>query len=197
MKVLIACEHSGVLRRAFREAGYHAWSCDILPAEDYSKYHFQCDVFEVLADNHWDLLIAFPPCTYLTRAGAQHWKKLAPGLQMNAIAFARMLSDAPSVQFTAVENPPGILSTKWRKPDQYIQPWQFGHGETKQTGLWLKNLPLLQPTEISPLRLDRVHMKGESKDRWKHRSRTYTGIANAMVQQWGPFVKRKLGETSE
>lgn len=193
MKILIACEHSGVLRRAFRNQGFDAWSCDLLPPDDYSRHHIQRDVLELLRIcDPLDLLIAHPPCTYLARAGAQWWNRLPPHVQMNAVAFAKMLSTHPAAARSAVENPIGKLSTAWRKPDQIIQPWMFGHGETKATCLWLRNLPKLEPTDINPLRFNRVHEKGESKDRWKARSRTYQGIADAMVQQWGSLLQTTL-----
>lgn len=190
-KVLIACEHSGVLRRAFREAGFAAWSCDLLPAEDYSRFHIQRDIWHVLqesAEGEWALLIGHPPCTYLARSGARWWQDLEPWKQLNAIAFARMLGETTKAQRTVIENPIGKLGTAWRPADQIIHPWQFGHGEQKATCLWLRGVPPLQPTEITPLRMERIHGRGESKDRWKHRSRTYTGIANAMVTQWGPLL---------
>lgn len=133
----------------------------------------------------WDILIAHPPCTYLARSGARWWSGLEPWKQHHAVLFAKTLGLHTAAKRSVIENPIGKLSTAWRRPDQIIQPWMFGHGETKATCLWLRNLPLLLPTDVSPLRMERVHSKGESKDRWKHRSRTYKGIANAMATQWG------------
>lgn len=185
MKVLIACEFSGVVRRAFRERGHDAWSCDLLQADDSSPYHIRQNVMEHnLLGEGWDLMIAHPPCTYLAVCGARWWKR--DGImakQLDAIEFVRGLWDAP-IPRIAIENPVGILSTCNRKPDQIIQPWQFGHGETKATCLWLKNLPKLVPTNIVEGREARIHKMPPSKDRSKERSRTYQGIANAMAEQW-------------
>lgn len=185
MNVLIACEFSGIVREAFRNRGHNAWSCDLLPAEDSSRFHYPVSVQYVLAscEGCWDLLIAFPPCTHLAVSGAR-WFKDKGQEQREAVQFVRWLSTL-SVARIAIENPIGVLSTKWRKPDQIIQPWQFGHGETKATCLWTKNLPRLEPTNIVAGRFDRVHREPPSIDRWKNRSRTYTGIADAMAEQWG------------
>jgi len=182
MRVLGACEFSGVVRRAFAARGHQAVSCDLLTAEDGSPDHVQGDVLPLLADG-WDLLIAHPPCTRLTVAGAR-WFKGREAEQADALDFVRALLNAP-IPRIALENPIGVISTRIRKPDQIIQPWQFGHGETKATCLWLKNLPLLVPTEIVPGRVARVHREPPSPDRWKKRSRTYDGIAAAMADQWG------------
>jgi len=181
MNVLIACEFSGIVREAFRRGGHYAWSCDLLPAEDESPFHFQGDVLEHF-NLGWDLMIAFPPCTHLAVSGAR-WFKDKHSEQADALAFIQRLMDAP-IPRIAIENPIGVISTRIRKPDQIIQPWMFGHGETKSTCLWLKNLPLLEPTNIVEGRLARVHREPPSKDRWKNRSRTYTGIAEAMAEQW-------------
>lgn len=132
MKVLVACEFSGVVRRAFREKGHDAWSCDLLPSLDDSEFHYQTDIFNVLY-NEWDLMIAHPPCTYLTVSG-NRWYHNREDLQQEALSFVLALANAP-IEKIAVENPVGRLSTLWRKPDQYIQPWMFGHTETKKTGL--------------------------------------------------------------
>ena len=189
MKVLVACEYSGAVRRAFRERGHDAWSCDLLPADDASEFHYQDDVRNVLgrgkpwAENDWDLMIAHPPCTHLAVSGAR-WFKEKQAEQAEALEFVRFLLDAP-VPKIALENPISIISSRIRKPDQIIQPWQFGHGETKATCLWLKNLPLLAPTKIVPGREPRVHRMAPSPDRWKKRSETYLGIAAAMADQWG------------
>lgn len=182
MRVLIACEFSGVVRRAFRAKGHDAWSCDLLPAEDHSPQHYERDVMQLL-DNAWDLMIAHPPCTHLASSGAR-WFKDKQEEQQVAIHFFACLVAAPVARI-AIENPIGIMSTQYRKPDQIIQPWQFGHGETKATCLWLKNLPKLQSTDIVEGRHARVHREPPSPDRWKNRSRTYEGIAKAMAEQWG------------
>jgi hypothetical protein len=194
VRVLVACEFSGVVRRAFQELGHAAWSCDILPAEDDSPWHYQCDVREVLATG-WDLMIAHPPCTYLASSGL-HWNTRRPErakLTEDAIEFVMTLANAP-IPRIAIENPIGCLSTRWRKPDQIIQPWQFGHDASKATCLWLKGLPLLQPTDVLPggktARRANQTASGQNKlppsaDRWKLRSVTYKGIAQAMAEQWG------------
>ena len=181
MKILVACEYSGVVRDAFKRLGHDAWSCDILPTESPGN-HYQCDVREVLAQG-WDLMVAHPPCTYLCVSGARWWKA-RKGEQQDAIAFFRTLTECPIPRY-AIENPIGIMSTIYRKPDQIIQPWQFGHGETKATCLWLKGLPALTPTNIVAGRENRIHKLGPSANRGKVRSLTYTGIADAMAEQWG------------
>ena len=185
MRVLIACEFSGVVRRSFRARGHDAWSCDLLPAEDSSEYHIQDDVLTLLDFTKWDLLIAHPPCQHLAVSGARHFAaKRADGRQEAALEFVRLLLAAP-IPRIALENPVSIISSRIRKPDQIIQPWQYGHGETKATCLWLKNLPLLRPTNIVAGREARVHRLPPSPDRWKERSRTFAGIAEAMADQWG------------
>lgn len=181
IKVLIACEFSGVVREEFTKLGHNAWSCDLLDTEIPGN-HYQGDVLEYL-DQGWDLMIAHPPCTYLARSGARWWKG-KEHLQAEAIEFVRVLLEAP-IPRIVIENPIGRLSTALRKPDQIIQPWMFGHGETKATCLWLKNLPPLQPTEIVEGRSNRIHNVPETKDRWKIRSRTYPGIAKALAEQYG------------
>lgn len=202
MKILIACERSGKVREAFRKRGHEAWSCDIEPADDGSPNHYQCDVRKVLSVG-WDMMICFPPCTYLNVAG-MHWTTRGlrdPGHTSAAIDFAQLLwwADIPRI---AMENPVGILSTRIRKPDQIIQPYQFGHDASKKTCLWLKGLPKLAPTLHVPARLvtlpsGRVvgrwgnqtdsgqNRLGPSKDRARIRSETYQGIADAMASQWG------------
>lgn len=182
MKVLIACEFSGVVREAFRARGHDAWSCDLLPAEDSSEYHFQCDVEAIIGDG-WDLMIAHPPCTHLAVSGAR-WFVEKRWEQEDALAFVRRLLAAP-VPRIVIENPVSIISSRIREPDQIIQPWQFGHGETKATCLWLKGLPRLKPTSIVEGRTPRVHYASPGHDRWRERSRTMTGIAQAMADQWG------------
>lgn len=181
MKVLVACEYSGTVRDAFIAAGHEALSCDLLPT-DIPGPHYQGDVRDVLHDG-WDLMIAHPPCTHLAVSGAR-WFKDKQAEQAEALDFVRLLLDAP-VERIALENPISVISSRIRKPDQIIQPWQFGHGETKATCLWLKGLPKLTPTDIVDGREARVHKLPPSADRWKIRSTTYKGIAEAMAQQWG------------
>lgn len=184
MNVLIACEFSGVTRRAFAALGHNAWSCDLLPAEDGSKNHWQSDVREILTEKYrWDLMIAHPPCTYLAVSGAR-WFSTRRTEQETALKFVRELMDA-FVPRIAIENPVSVISSRIRKPDQIIQPWQFGHGETKTTCLWLKDLPKLKHTNIVNGRTARVHHEPPSPERWKNRSRSYDGIAQAMAVQWG------------
>lgn len=181
MRVLIACEYSGAVRDAFRSYGHEAMSCDLLPT-DVPGPHYQGDVRDILYDG-WDLMIAHPPCTHLAVSGAR-WFKNKQAEQAEALDFVRLLLDAP-VPRIALENPVSIISSRIRKPDQIIQPWQHGHGETKATCLWLKNLPPLTATNIVSGREPRVHRMAPSPDRWKERSRTYSGIAAAMAEQWG------------
>lgn len=181
VRVLVACEFSGVVREAFRELGHDAWSVDLLPTEIPGQ-HLQGDVRWVLGAG-WDLLIAHPPCTNLCRSGARWWKD-RQAEQAADLAFVKQLLDAP-IPKIALENPIGIISTRIRKPDQIIQPWMFGHGETKATALWLKGLPPLQPTLIVPGREPRIGSMPDRKSRARDRSRTYVGIAEAMARQWG------------
>lgn len=181
MRVLVACEFSGVVRRDFRARGHDAWSCDLLPAEDAGE-HYQCDVRGIL-NNAWDLIIAHPPCTYLAVSGAR-WFKDRQKEQNEALEFVRTIMHAQCDRI-AIENPISVISTRIRKPDQIIQPWQFGHGETKATCLWLKGLPKLTPTNIVAGRVARVHYVSPGPNRWKERSRTLNGIAAAMAEQWG------------
>ncbi len=210
MKVLVACEYSATVREAFAKRGHDAWSCDVLPT-DVAGQHFQCDVREVL-DKGWDLMIAHPPCTYLTVTGAKWFyhpddkdlptseRRPHPKFpnrkqqQAEAIEFFLMLANA-NIDKIAVENPVSVISSVWRKPDQIIQPFDFGHPEPKKTCLWLKNLPHLKPTNIVQ---PEYHMTASGKrvpkwffdpspspDRWKMRSKTFQGIADAMAEQWG------------
>jgi len=181
MKVLVACEYSGIVREAFIARGHNAWSCDLLDTEIPGP-HYKGDVVDILG-NGWDLMICHPPCTHLAVSGAR-WFKDKQAEQAAALDFVRLLLDAP-IPRIALENPVSIISSRIRKPDQIIQPWQFGHGETKATCLWLKGLPKLVPTDIVPGREARVHKMPPSPDRWKDRSRTYPGIATAMAHQWG------------
>ena len=181
--MLVACEFSGVVRDAFIMAGHDAMSCDLLPAEAPGP-HYQGDVREVI-HGCWDLMIAHPPCTHLSVSGARHFElKKLDGRQQSAISFFMMLAKA-DIPLIAVENPVCIMSSIWRKPDQIIQPWQFGHGETKATCLWLKGLPKLEPTNIVEGREMKIHKMPPTIDRWKLRSVTYAGIAAGMATQWG------------
>ncbi len=183
-KVLVACEKSGKVRRALRRRGIDAWSCDLEPSDDKSKFHMQGDVSIVLKWK-WDMIIAFPPCTHLAVSGARWFKdKIKDGRQQEAINFFMMFVTADCEKI-AIEQPIGIMSTKYRKPDQIIQPWMFGHGETKATCLWLKNLPKLVPTKIVLGREARIHKMPPSEERGALRSITYDGIAKAMAEQWG------------
>lgn len=184
VKVLVACEYSGTVRDAFIEQGHNAMSCDLLPTESDKGPHYQGNVFDVIC-NGWDLMIAHPPCTHLAVSGARHFAaKKASGVQDEAIDFVKALLNA-DIPMIALENPISIISSRIRKPDQIIQPWQFGHGETKATCLWLKNLPQLKYTQIVEGRSDRIHRMPPGPERWKERSRTYKGIAQAMATQWG------------
>ena len=183
MRVLVACEFSGVVRRAFRDRGHDAWSCDLLEAEDGSEFHIKQDAQWLAYEERWDLMIAHPPCTHLAVSGAR-WFKEKRFEQKEALYFVRTLLYAP-IPRICIENPVSIISTAIRKPDQIIQPWQFGHGETKATCLWLKGLPKLTPTNIVDGREAKVHRMPPGPDRWKERSRTYAGIAAAMAEQWG------------
>jgi site-specific DNA-cytosine methylase len=219
LRVLVACEYSGTVRDAFTSLGFDAWSCDILPTEAPGK-HLKCDVREVLNEG-WDIMIAHPPCTYLSSSGL-HWNKRTPGRQdktEEALAFVELLLKAP-IKHIAIENPIGAISSRIRKPEQIIQPYEFGHPESKATCLWLKNLPLLKPTKFAEWTQYRCKcgnvFKAElgkygccedaakilwnnqtksgqnklppSKDRWKIRSKTYSGIAQAMAQQWSQYA---------
>ena len=200
MRVLIACEFSGIVREAFKKKGHDAWSCDILSTEIPGK-HIKHDVLDIIYQNEreinfkdvphsFDLMIAHPPCTHLAVSGARwftRWFKQKQKEQRESIEFFMSLVNAP-INKICIENPISIMSTKYRKPDQIVQPWMFGHGETKSTCLWLKNLPKLIPTKIVSGREGRVWKEPPSKNRWKKRSRTYTGIAEAMGKQWGDTV---------
>ena len=187
MKILVACEFSGTVRDAFAMRGHDAWSCDLLPTESPGQ-HIQGDVRDIL-DRGWDLMIAHPPCTHLAVSGAR-WFKGKEVEQAEALEFVNIILAAP-IQRIAMENPVGIISTKIRRPTQIIQPWQFGHGETKSTCLWLQGLPPLVPTNIVSGREQRVWKLPPSKDRWKLRSKTYHGIAQAMAEQWGSLRAEK------
>jgi len=191
----VACEYSGVVRDAFRNRGFDAWSCDILPTDADPRWHIQGDAIEAAYSGQWDLMIAHPPCTHLAVSGARHFAaKIADGRQGRALDFVRDLLAAP-IKHIALENPVSVISSKIRKPDQIIQPWQYGHGETKATCLWLQNLPRLKPTNIVEGREPRVHRLPPSADRWKLRSTTYQGIADAMAAQWGDFLTMDRAST--
>jgi hypothetical protein len=196
MKVLVACEESQVVTAAFRKLGIEAWSCDVLPTSgEHPEWHLQQDVIPLLS-KQWNMIIAFPPCTDLAVSGARWFaEKRANGSQQRSIEFFMAIANAPCERI-AIENPVGIMSSLWRKPDQIIQPWQFGHGETKATCLWLKNLPLLKPTCIVEGREQRVWKMPPSADRAKLRSKTYEGIALAIANQWSkpkePIIFRQL-----
>ena len=182
MRVLIACEFSGIVRDAFTQKGHSAISCDLLPTESPGP-HYQRNIMELLYPPWtWDLMIAHPPCQHLAVSGAR-WFKDKEKEQKAALEFVQTLLDAP-IPKICLENPVSIISTKIRKPDQIIQPWMFGHGETKKTCLWLKGLPPLVPTNIVEGRESRIHRMPPGPDRWKNRSRFYPGIAKAMADQW-------------
>lgn len=184
MKILIACEESQAVCKEFRMSGHHAFSCDILPCSGgRPEWHIQGDVLEQL-NKGWDMMVAFPPCTDLSVSGARWFKeKQVDGRQQAAIDFFMKIVNAP-IEKIAVENPIGIMSSHYRKPDQIIQPWMFGHGETKATCLWLKNLPKLKPTEIVKGREQRILKMAPGPERAKLRSKTYIGIAKAIAEQW-------------
>lgn len=196
MRVLIGCESSGTVREAFRRRGHDAWSCDILPADDGSEFHIQCDVRKVVREG-WDLGIFHPPCTHLAVSGAAHFEaKRADGRQQEAIEFFMECAEAP-IPRVGVENPVCIMSSIWREPDQIIQPHEFGHPEFKATCLWLKGLSVLRATRrLQPpkrgsaewIAWNRVHRMPPGPDRWKMRSKTYSGIADAFADQWGTYT---------
>jgi site-specific DNA-cytosine methylase len=214
LRVLVACEYSATVRDAFQARGFDAWSCDLLPTEGSKRRHLEEDALSAIAAGYpggwdlpvqrqatweevkqakgirpWDLVIAHPPCTHLAVSGARHFpEKRADGRQQEALDFVRALLNAP-VTHIALENPISIISSEIREPDQIIHPWQFGHGETKATCLWLKNLPRVRATNIVHGRAPRIHRMPPGPDRWKERSRTYQGIADAMAEQWGDFIR--------
>ena len=192
MKVLIGCEISGEVRDAFIRMGHDAMSCDILPT-DKPGPHYQGDLFDVI-DYPWDLAIFHPPCTHLSVSGSRHFEaKRMDGRQQAAVSFfMRIVRASAHIPKTGIENPVCIMSSLYRKPDQIIQPWQFGHGETKATCLWLKGLPLLVPTDIVEGREARIHRMPPSPDRWKERSKTFSGVASAMATQWGAPAQMEI-----
>ena len=189
MNVLVACEESQAVTIAMRNRGIEAYSCDILPCSGgHPEWHIQDDVSNMLKES-WGMVIAFPPCTHLAVSGARWFdEKRKDGRQQHGIDFFMMFTELECKY--AIENPVGIMSSIYRKPDQIIQPWQFGHGETKATCLWLKGLSPLVPTNVVEGRADRIHKLPPSPDRWKIRSETYQGIADAMADQWGGFMLR-------
>lgn len=184
MKILVACEESQAVTKELRKLGHQAFSCDILSCSGgHPEWHIQGDVIKEL-DKNWDMIIAFPPCTHLASSGARWFKeKQKDGRQQSAVDFFMRIVNANATKI-AIENPIGIMSSKYRKPDQIIQPWQFGHGETKATCLWLKGLPKLTATELVEGREQRIWRLPPSKDRAKLRSKTFPGIAKAMATQW-------------
>lgn len=193
MRVLIGCECSGIVRDAFRARGHDAWSCDLKPCERGSRFHYQTDVRNIIlsraAGAPWDLGIFFPECTDLCVSGARWFPaKRADGSQQHSIDFFIGLTNC-AIPKWAIENPIGIMSTHYRKPDQIIQPWQFGHGETKATCFWLHGLPKLVPTDIVTGRENRVHRMAPSATRAADRARTYPGIARSMAEQWGQVLR--------
>lgn len=198
MKVLVACEYSGRVREAFKKLGHDAWSCDLLPT-DIPGNHYQCDVLDII-NNGWDLMIAHPPCTHLAVSGARYFaEKIADGRQQAALDFVKMLMDAPILKI-AIENPVSVISSKIRKPDQIIQPYEYGYPETKKTCLWLKGLPKLVPTNIVEPEFIIANGKKYSPTHYKSyrdqatrahiRSLTYQGIADAMANQWGGHCEK-------
>lgn len=198
MRVLVACEFSGIVRYQFARLGWDAWSCDLLPTERSGGNHIQGDVREILHDD-WDLMIAHPPCTYLCNSG-RRWQQNEErlSLQEEALDFVCDLLNAP-IKHIALENPIGIISTRIKKPTQIIQPYHFGHPVSKSTAMWLKNLAKLRPTNILPLDQVKpdIHTASPGPDRWKFRSRTFVGIAKAMAIQWSYYLwrQRDLRET--
>jgi site-specific DNA-cytosine methylase len=188
MRIIVGCEFSQVVTKAFRANGQEAYSCDIIPCEGgHPEWHFQEDVLKVLKIEKFDLGIFHPPCTHLAVSGAR-WFKEKQAEQAAALEFVRKLMVA-NIEMICIENPISIISSKIRKPDQIIQPWMFGHGETKATCLWLKNLQPLSPTNIVEGREAKVHKMPPGPERWKLRSTTYTGIAEAMAEQWGICIE--------
>ena len=208
MKVLIACEESQEVCKAFRELGHEAYSCDILPCSGgHPEWHFQKDVFEVIKQEHWDLMVAHPPCTHLCVSGARHFKeKIADGRQQEGIDFFMKLINAP-IERICVENPICIMSSKYKKPTQIIHPWQFGHEAEKTTCLWLKNLPNLTPTKIvgkgeivtykSGKKMSAWYSNIPAKERALIRSKTFPGIAKAMANQWSKVMEVKQDENNK
>jgi len=202
MRVLIGCEESQAVCISFRELGHEAYSCDLLPCSGgHPEWHLQMDVFEAIASREWDMMIAFPTCTYLT-ISANKWYKDQPERKSGTlVGDARREARREAIKFfmslwncgipkIALENPIGVMSSEFRKPDQVLQPWMFGHGETKATCLWLKGLQKLIPTDVVEGREQRLHLLTPSADRAKIRSKTFPGIAAAMADQWGKTIQQ-------
>ena len=189
MKILVACEESQAVTIEMRRLGHEAYSCDIEPCSGgHPEWHLQVDALELLKMK-WDMILAFPPCTHLAVSGARYFEqKRKDGRQQAAIDFFMRFANADRPKI-AIENPVGIMSSVWRKPDQIIQPWQFGHGETKKTCLWLKGIPLLVPTNIVDGREQRIWKMPPSEDRAKNRAKTFPGIARAMAEQWAGDIR--------
>ena len=189
MKILVACEESQAVTIELRRIGHEAYSCDIEPCSGgHPEWHLQVDALELLKMK-WDMILAFPPCTHLAVSGARYFEqKRKDGRQQAAIDFFMRFANADCPKI-AIENPVGIMSSVWRKPDQIIQPWQFGHGETKKTCLWLKGIPLLVPTNIVDGREQRIWKMPPSEDRAKNRAKTFPGIARAMAEQWAGDIR--------
>ena len=196
-KLLVACEYSGVVREAFAKRGWDAWSCDLLPTDQPSDKHIQGDCLDAITSQKWDMIIAHPPCTHLSLSGAKYWaEKRADGRQQKAIKFVEDIWDAENCPRICIESPVGALTkhSKLGKASVYIQPYEFGHAEQKRTGLWLKGLPKLKGTKFIDVKglpkkeRHRLHWLPPSKDRWKIRSTTFQGIADAMADQWGGLV---------
>ena len=189
MKILVACEESQAVTIEMRRLGHEAYSCDIEPCSGgHPEWHLQVDALELLKMK-WDMILAFPPCTHLAVSGARYFEqKRKDGRQQAAIDFFMRFANADCPKI-AIENPVGIMSSVWRKPDQIIQPWQFGHGETKKTCLWLKGIPLLVPTNIVDGREQRIWKTPPSEDRAKNRAKTFPGIARAMAEQWAGDIR--------
>jgi hypothetical protein len=191
MRILVACEESQAVTIEFRKLGFEAFSCDIIDCSGgHPEWHIKDDVTNIL-DEDWTCIIAFPPCTHLSSSGARWWsEKQKDGRQQEAIDF--FLKFVGKSKYYCIENPIGLMSNVFRKPDQIIQPWQFGHGETKSTCLWLGNLPKLIPTDIVDGREQRIWKLPPTKDRAKLRSKTYPGVAKAMAMQFGSYMKANL-----
>jgi site-specific DNA-cytosine methylase len=196
LRVLVACEFSATVRDAFRARGFDAWSCDLLPTEGDPRWHIQDDLSHVLTRSafgfEWDLLIAHPPCTHLSVSGARWFKDKLPE-QEAALDFVRMIL-AANIPHIALENPVSIISSRIRRPDFTLQPWQHGHGEVKRTCFWTKNLPTLRPSNVVEGREAKVHRMPPGPNRWKERSRTFPGVAEAMADQWGDYLLHLYGQ---
>jgi len=188
-KILVACEESQAVTKEFRSLGHEAYSCDLMECSGgHPEWHLQGDVTKIMNREDWDCIIAFPPCDHLAVSGARWFKeKQKDGRQQSGIEFFMKFANS-KCKYVSIENPIGIMSTKYRKPDQIIQPWQFGHGETKATCLWLKGLPKLKATDIVEGREQKIWKMGPSPERAKLRSKTYAGVAKAMAEQWGGFL---------